>query len=786
MRNSAILCLLLACLTLAVFGQMWDHGFIVMDDHLYVTGNPHVRTGLSWENVRWAFTRIHDANYIPLTWVSLMLDAELFGEYAGGYHLSSLLLHIANTLLLFGVLRAATADSWKSGFVAALFAVHPLHVESVAWLPERKDVLSTFFGMLALGGYVRYARNSSKMWYVLSLFALLASLLAKQMLVTLPLVLLLLDYWPLRRLRLASADLMRDVRAPSSGRSSEESADDALAESNFAVAGNSRHVKRDHDQSMQSFAPRSLSRLLLEKTPFLLLAVVFSAIVFFAQRQGGAVRSLEQYPLSVRTANAAVAAIIYIEKTFWPQGLAVYYPHPGKMISGTAAAGAAAILVAVTLLSLLAARRHPYVTVGWFWYLATLLPVIGLVQIGTQRMADRYTYIPLIGLFFAATWVVPQLLPDSRWSRAVLPAVSCVIIAVLAVVAWRQTSLWQSSIGLFRHALAVTEKNAAAHLNLGKALRENGRIEESVEQFCQALSINSTYPAAHNNLGVALYELGRLDKGAGHLEEAIRLDPDYATAYFNLGNLLRDRNNLDRAVALYEKALQLEPDNLAAINNLSNVLSKLGRLDEALHCLQEAKRIEPDDVNTLINLGIALHGQGNVEEAIASLRRAVHLDPNSAAAHYNLGAALYSRRRFDEARHQFEVTLRLVPEHDAARRSLVSALLSLGSRLADQGRLTEALGHFRRARELDPANWRTAYNLGAAHAAAGNTGRAVELYLEALAHNPEAAEAHNALGRLHLEQGRRIEAIEHFQRALDIKPDFAEARRNLAAARGQK
>jgi tetratricopeptide (TPR) repeat protein len=648
----------------------------------------------------------------------------------------------------------------KSGFVAALFAIHPLHVESVAWLPERKDVLSTLFGMFALLAYVNYAQGRRVLggrraeqgggvrrasgWYALSLAAYMCSLLSKQMLVTLPFLMLLLDYWPLGR--------FRDRAAGAAGQA-------------------------DGTQSS-----RSVLWLIVEKAPFILAAVLFSAAAFFVQQQGGAVRTFEHFPLSIRIANALLVAVLYIVRMFWPRGLAIYYPHPGAAISYAEAAGAGVLLLAVTIAAVRFARRNPYLPVGWFWYLGSLVPVIGLVQIGTQQMADRYTYVPLIGLFIAVTWLAPSLLPAGRGMQAILATLAIGVVAAFSVLAWRQTALFRDSVTLFQHALDVTGENAVARLNLGKALFDRGDTYGALEQFQAALKLAGDSAAVHGNLGVTLHRLGRHDEAARHLEEAVRLDRGSATAHLNLANLRRDQGQLDAAADGYRQALEIEPKSVAAMNGLADVLSASGKYEAALAQLTVALRLDPDNERTLIGFGVVLNQLGRIDESIRYLRRAVYAAPASTAAQYNLGAALYAAKNYDEAAHRFEEALRLEPEHREARGGLASTLLNLGSISVGQGRLQAAFEHFSRAHELAPGDWRTSYNLGAALAIQGDVPAAIRLFESAVALKPESAEARYQLGVSLLSANRRSEAAEQLREAIKLRPDFREAQAALEKA----
>lgn len=519
------ICLSLAVAIVASYGPIDGAAFINFDDHEYVYENAHVISGLTWENVAWAFTTTHLANWHPLTWLSHMLDCELFGLDAGAHHRTNLLLHIANTLLLFFVLREATRSPWRSAFVAALFALHPLHVESVAWVSERKDVLSTFFWMLTIGSYLRYARAPSVVTYLPVVLFFALGLMSKPMLVTLPFTLLLFDFWPLRRIEI--------------GRSS-------------VATGAAR---------------RKLSALVREKVPLLLLSGISSAVTFWVQRNRGAVRSLEELPFDARAANATISYVRYIFKMFWPEGLAIHYPHPG-FPSLWALALAAALLVAISLLVLRTARGRPALVVGWLWYVGTILPVIGLVQVGSQAMADRYTYVPLIGLFIMLAWGIPEPAADGRRAKLAVAVGAAASLTALSLLTRMQVGYWQDSIRLFEHALEVTRGNVRAHTNLGLALGKEGRLADAMTQH----------------------------------EATLRIDPSHETALYEMGILFERMGRMQEATRAYAEAVRLHPDHVRARNNLAALLFRSGRIEAAVAQLREAQRVDPSDALVRGNL----------------------------------------------------------------------------------------------------------------------------------------------------------------------------------------
>jgi Flp pilus assembly protein TadD len=539
--------LILVALIATIYGQTVTFDFVLYDDPEYVTRNPVVQGGWSAAALTWAVTTVEASNWHPLTWLSHMLDCTLFGLDPAGHHLTSVVLHALNSLLLFALWRRMTDEIWPAAFLAATFAVHPMHVESVAWVAERKDVLSTLFFLLATMVYVAYARRGGLARYlgVVALFAL--GLLSKPMVVTLPLVLLLLDYWPLRR-------------------------------------------------------ERPWSRLVMEKLPLFALAGVSSVLTLIAQRAGGSMDSSHLVPLYLRIVNATVSYARYVWKILWPSDLSPLYPHP-NLAGGTpwsawrlAAAGCA--LVLITSLVLAVARRRPYLAVGWAFYLVTLLPVIGLVQVGQQAIADRYTYVPSIGLFLMVAWtardalVVADRVRRTRW-RAVVAALAAAAVIAYSAAAWKQVRYWRDSITLFERALAVSDPTPIMLSNLGTALAEAGRLEEAIDHHRRALEIRPSYGPAQNNLGIALQRLGRFEEAITHLQWAVEIDPGSSAARTNLGAALRAVGRANDAVVQYRQALAIDPESARTHFNLANALLDLGQREQAVEHYRRALEIDP-------------------------------------------------------------------------------------------------------------------------------------------------------------------------------------------------
>jgi protein O-mannosyl-transferase len=596
-RQPLLLAGLLIVVTLAVYAQSWWFGYVLIDDPIEVSGNPRVQAGITWHNIAWCFSSYFDGNWIPLTWLSLMLDTTVFGFRPGGYHFTNVLFHVADTVLLFAFLARATGMQLRSAVVAALFALHPLHVESVAWITERKDVLSVFFGLVALLTYVQYARTGSLGYYAACVVCFAASLLSKQTLVTLPFLLLLLDYWPLGR-----------FRQPADG------------------------------------GRRPRARLLIEKVPFLAVSAVFSLIAILAQGKGHGIRAFDALPFAVRVENAVVVYAQYLSKTFVPRGLVVYYPHPGGQFAWPIVLGAAALLGAISAAAIAGIQRYPYLFVGWSWYLGTLVPMIGLVQVGGQQMADRYMYFPAIGLFIALVWLICALLPAGALHSRLLPNAAFAGLGALAALTYVQVGYWRDDLALFGHAIESGPDNFYSRNKLGTALFQRGKTPEAIEQF----------------------------------KRAIELKPHTIDARYNLGLLYQGSGRTDEAAALYRAVLADHEEHADAHNNLGAILFDRGQNDEARQHFERAAAIDPTRVEAQINLGAVYLRLGRYKEAIAANERALSLDPRRMECRYAIVQALEAERRWDEAIAELEMIVAIAPVDKTARAEL--------DRLLDQGR----------------------------------------------------------------------------------------------------
>jgi len=623
-------CVLLALATAAVYWPAIGFDYVNYDDPQYITTNPHVLGGLIWENVRWAFGTGLGGNWMPLTWLSYMLDVKWFGPTAAGPHLTNILFHAANTVLVFLLFRCLTGTHWQSAVLAGLFGWHPLHVESVAWVAERKDVLSTFFWSLAIWRYARFAQQlaaGSKRWpneYILALLFFALGLMCKPMVVTLPFALLLLDYWPLRRI-----------------------------EPGNLIAQRAR-----------------LTRLVCEKIPFLMLAAGASALAIALQLQSRAMVSLASLPIGARISNALVAYARYLEKTFWPVDLANPYPLTGHLPWGQVLA-AGALVMGLLVLAVLTARKRPYGLVGWLWFLGTMIPVIGLVQVGGQAMADRYTYIPLLGVFWIVVWAAADLITRWRLPGGVVALASLLVLGTCAVRTRAQLDHWRDGESLFRHTIAITRNNSVALDSLGVALQNNGRLDRAVFYYLRALEITPAYKNALENLDDALARLEAANAATNNPHVLTRrTGADYANAHNTLGLGLAMNGKLDEAIKHFQKALDYDPDNMNARSNLGRALALQGRLDEAIGQCEQVLRRSPHHPGANNILGFALLKQGRWDEAVAPLREALQYGPDNAEAHFNLGQALAAMGQRDEAITHFKEALRLDPNQPGAREQL--------------------------------------------------------------------------------------------------------------------
>lgn len=587
--------------TLAVYGQVITHHFISLDDDLYIRDNPMVTGGLTLSGIGWAFTTFHAANWHPLTWLSHMMDSQVFGPNAGGHLFVSAIIHVLNTLLVFFFLKRVTGARWRSAIVAALFALHPLHVESVAWAAERKDTLSTFFGLLALLAYARYVELRSLGRYMVVVLCLSFGLMAKPMLVTWPFLLLLLDYWPLQRLRWQPGEGMKPFL-------------------------------------------KALLPLVREKVPLFCVVVASMIVTFLAQSHGGAVRGFVDAPLSLRLSNALVSYAKYLLLTFWPSGLGVYYPFSPEGVPAWQLAVALVLVAAITGVAFHQADNRAYLTAGWLWFLGTLIPVIGLVQVGGQSMADRYHYIPSIGLFLAIVFGLADLARAFRVGRVAIGVASVIGLLLFGSLAGLQVSRWRDSKTLFEYTLTATSDNLVVQYNLGHVLGQEKKYDEAVP----------------------------------HFEEALRIKPDFFDALVNMGVTRFEQGKLEEAVSFYQRALDVEPRSGKAHMQLGLALVRQKKDDDALQHFRTALKLAPNNPDVRTNLGLMLARQGELSEAASQLEEAVQLNPNSAEAHNNLGLVYLMARQPEKSLPHFSEALRLKPDLTVAQDNLQRAQKQLG------------------------------------------------------------------------------------------------------------
>ena len=622
------ICLLLVALTIAVFGQTIRYQFVNFDDDLYVYNTPAIKAGLTPKGISAAFISQHAHNWHPLTTISHMLDCQLYGLNAGGHHVTNVILHTIAVLLLFWVLEQMTGATWRSALVAALFAVHPLHVESVAWVSERKDILSAVFFFLMLLAYNRYARTPSLIRYLVVVLLFAAGLMSKPMLVSAPIILFFLDYWPLRRFEQSSL-----------------------------IRGKIKASESDEQR-------RKIRRLYFEKIPLVILSAVACILTFVLQkRTAGAIPPL---PFLWRIQNAFVSYVIYIWQTLWPTRLAVFYPHPNDTLGLWEVILAVLLLVAITTGAVIFRKRRPYLLTGWFWYLVMLIPVIGFVQVGEQGHADRYTYLPHIGLFVAVVWFALDMatIRRSKPQVTVTAAAAVLVIVALAWAAFIQTSYWRNSETLWKHALAVTSDNDVAHNNLGYLCNDRGELDEAISHFESAARIRSAKRDPHYNLasafvqmnlGDALVRKGRSDDAMLHYNEAMRLQPNYADAYYNRGTVLFAKGRTDEAIADWTKALEMNPNDADAHTSLGNALLEKGLLREAIAHYLTASALAPEDPHSRNNLAwiMATASDNSIRDGARALgfaTKAVQLSGGREPLFLRTLAAAYAESgRFSEA-----------------------------------------------------------------------------------------------------------------------------------------
>ena len=569
-----LICILVSAAILVAYWPVQHYDLISLDDIDYITENPYVKSGLTLGSISWALKDIHTGYWHPLTWVSHMLDYQFFGSRVGGHHWTNVIFHIANSTLLYIILKRMSGTAWKSALVAALFAVHPLNVESVAWVSERKNLLCTFFWFMGMWSYAHYVERPTRYRYCLILMTFSLGLMSKPMIVTFPFTLLLLDYWPMGRLT-----------------------------------------------SWKMFP-----RLVFEKIPLFALAAIVGIATFLSSFHGDVTISIDKLPLPDRMANAVLSYARYLGKMFWPENLAVFYPY-SRELDSLQIIGALLLLFVISCLAIFMAHKCRYALMGWLWYVGTLVPVIGLIQVGKQAMADRYAYVPMIGLFIIIAWGVPDLL--RRWpQRKIIFAISSgAVIAGLMICTVLQVRYWQNGVTLFEHALRVTGMNSRAHYNLGISLTDLGKFKEAIYHFGYAIRIEPEYAGPYGYMGVALARQGKTDEAMVYYHEALRIKPNDESTHNNLGVAFANKGKFDEAIEHFKEALRIRPDYVYANRNLGGALARLGKMEEAIGYYEKALKIDRDNAVTHNNLGLALANVGRDEEAIGHFQEALKINP---------------------------------------------------------------------------------------------------------------------------------------------------------------
>ena len=718
--------LTLVVITAAAYISVGNHDFINFDDDIYVTDNRTIRQGLTLKGVSWAFSFNESGYWHPLTWISHMMDCELYGLSPTGHHWTNLALHLANTVFLYWVLFRMTGSAHRSALVAALFALHPLNVDSVAWVSERKNLLSTFFWMLCLVFYYRYARKPQPIRYLLTIITYTLGLMTKPMLVTLPYVFLLLDYWPLNRLKLGNHH--KPALQPSKG-------------------------------LVQPNQPASTAQLIIEKLPFIGISFGSIWLSISSLQHIQNMNSGDTVPLALRISNAIVSYVSYIGKMIWPVNLAIYYPFPTS-IPLWQVAGATVVLTVITGLCLYLLHRKPYLTVGWLWYLGSLVPVIGIVQGGLwPQMADRWAYIPLIGLFIIIAWMIPDRLYRWRPGRAILVTAVSVVVGSLFFATQQQVQHWQSSRTLFEHALKVTPPNFITHNNLGNALLGEGESEAALKHFRTAVALEPQNAGAYNNLGNALMKLESVDEAIESYNRSIRLNPTQAKTYNNLAVALNKQDRLTAAIQHLQTALRLEPDYADAYNNLGAIYRKKGQVQNAAKCYLTAIRLKPDFPQPYNNLGLLLRHEKKLAAAIDYFRQALNADPDFAAAKDNLIQARAALDRFERTAARFQKELYRNPDNADLR-------VELGDLYKAHNRLNDAIKQYQGALAIRPNSVGIQSRLAIVHAMKGQYDDAIDLLKVLVQRHPENANLYYNLAGIYSRNNQLEDSIYWLQMAI--------------------
>ncbi len=726
-KQTFIIYVTLAVVILTVYWQAHQFDFVNFDDVVYVIENRHVQSGMTLDGVRWAFSTTHAAFWHPLTWLTLMVDYEIYGLKAGGYHVTNVILHILSVLLLFWLLNRMTGAVWKSAFVAAVFALHPLHVEPVAWISQRKDVLSALLGMLTLCLYVRYTENQVFRRYLAVLFTFSLALMSKPMVVTLPVIMILLDYWPLGRF----------------------------------------------EQRKEGFFMWQLK----EKMPFFILSAVFSIITIYAQSPWKQAHPVSRVTgvffycvtnLGSTISNALVYFVRYLEKIFWPHHLAVFYPFP-EILPPLQVIPAALLIFVISAVTIATRKRLPFLMVGWLWFLIALLPVIGIIRKGFFAIADHYVYLPFIGIAIMSAWGIPFLIPSAETKKKILCPLTIVILAVLSFLTCKQCAHWKNSFELWNHATLVTTDNYLAYTNRGNANVVLGRYQQAIEDCTKALQIKPDYPYAYFNRGFAYGKLGQYQRAIEDLNHGIRLKPDDGSGYFNRGNAYGKLGQYQRAIEDYNLGIRLKPDKAEGYANRGDAYGELGQYQRAIENYNQAILIKPDYAKAYYHRGYAYYKLGQKARAIEDYNEAIRLKPDFAEAYYiNRGNIYDELGGYQQALENYNTALRLKPD-DA------EAYYNRGNVYYRSGRYQQAIADYKKSIQLKPDNDKAYYNRGNAYMKFHQYQSAIQDYNKAIRLNPQYVKAYNNRGIAYYKLKEPLLAIRDFDKAVGLEPDFAEA-----------
>jgi len=709
------ICFVLFAVTFVLYWQVKDFSFVNIDDNLYVENNRHVKTGLTIENIKWAFT---DATRItnfwaPLTWLSIILDYEWYGMDAGGYHITNLLLHLANSLLILFVFYRMTGSLWQSAFLAAMFALHPLHVESVAWVTERKDVLSTLFWLLTMWAYTSYAKSPDIRRYLLTFFCFILGLMSKPMLVTLPFVLLLLDFWPLNRIQISNPPAFR----------------------------------------------RDLFGLIREKTLFFILIFGVSVATFITQNKGDVLPPLSHISTFLRIENVIVSYSKYLWKMIWPFGLTVAYPYP-NFLPLWQVITSLSLLICISFLSIYFVKRAPWLIVGWLWYLGTLVPVIGIVVIAEQAMADRYTYVPLIGIFIMIAWGFPELLNRLTKKKTVITIFFSCSVLLMAITTATQIRYWKNSKSLFEHAISVTEKNFMAYNNLGLAFQNQGKTNKAIEFFKEAIKIKPQYASAYNNLGVAMESIGKADQSINLYTIAIQLEPEFKNPYVNLAFVLLHQGKLEEATKYCRKAIQLDPDFTEAYILFGDIYEKCGHINESIKMYSKALQLDSNSASAHNYLGSVLLKINKIEKAISHFQSAIKLNSKDWRYHKNLETALDIKRNLDN---QIKITLKTLRKQP----DNFELNFTLGNLYKKKGQQEKAVKQFQKILSSRPESIPTLLSLASTYAEIENFEKSIALFKQLFSLQPENNALFYNIACLYAKQNKTGEALAWLKKAID-------------------